>query len=183
MLQAILSLHARTLKEPSAIEALGDALQRVQGMVMLYDKLYVQPGTGSMIVSIYMRELVEEILANFPRTVELKVDQRFDDFALEAKSMRILGMIVNELLSNVMKYAFEGRSSGLIGISITQRDGRARLEIRDDGVGLPDSSERGERTGFGLMLVDTLVKQLSGTVSVESDHGTMYSIEFGIAAP
>jgi PAS domain S-box-containing protein len=180
-LQAILSLHARSLSDPSAVAALGDAQDRIQGMVMLYDKLYVQTGSGSMIASIYMRELVEEIVDNFPRSVELTIDQRYDDFALNAKTMQTLGIIVNELLTNIMKYAFEGRSAGRISVSVTLLDGRARLEIRDDGVGLPEAANRHGGIGFGLMLIDTLVKQLGGTMAVERDGGTRYAIEFGIA--
>jgi PAS domain S-box-containing protein len=179
-LQAILSLHARTLEEPSAIAALRDAQLRVQGMVMLYDKLYVGTDSGAVIASIYMRELVDEIVANFPRTAEISVEGSFDDFALDAKTMRTLGIIVNELVTNIMKYAFEGRSSGRIGVSLTSSGGRAALEIRDDGVGLPD---RGAGVGFGLMLVGTLVKQLGGTMTVGRDGGTRYSIEFGLADP
>lgn len=179
-LQAILSLHARTLEEPSAIAALRDAQLRVQGMVMLYDKLYVGTDSGSVIASLYMRALVDEIVATFPRTAEVSVEGRFDDFALDAKTMRTLGIIVNELVTNIMKYAFEGRSSGRIGVSLTSSGRRAALEIRDDGVGLPD---RGSGLGFGLMLVGTLVKQLDGTMAVERREGTRYSIEFGLAEP
>jgi PAS domain S-box-containing protein len=180
-LQAILSLHARSLEEPSAVAALADAQTRIQGMVMLYDKLYVQTRSGSMIASVYMRELVEEIVESFPGSVRLTLDQSYDDFALGAKTMQTLGIIVNELLSNIMKYAFEGRSAGRIGVSVSLRGDRARLEIGDDGVGLLDAAEGGKKMGFGLMLVDTLVKQLDGTMAVERGGGTRYTIEFGVA--
>jgi PAS domain S-box-containing protein len=179
-LQAILSLHARTLEEPSAISALGDAQLRVEGMLTLYDKLYVQAGSGSTVASIYMRELVEEIMANFPRTAEVTLEQRFDDFALDGRTMRTLGIIVNELLTNIMKYAFEGRDSGKIGVSLVLSDGKAELEVRDDGVGFRDDAQ-GKGIGFGLMLVDTLVRQLDGTMRVERGGGTRYSIVFDAA--
>jgi PAS domain S-box-containing protein len=182
-LQAVLSLHARTLEEPSAIAALRDAQLRVQGMVMLYDKLYVRTDSGSVIASLYLRELVDEIVAAFPREAEIAVEGSFEDFALDAKTVRTLGIIVNELVTNIMKYAFEGRSAGRIGVSLTSSGGRARLEISDDGVGLPEVPDRGAGVGFGLMLVGTLVKQLDGTMAVEGGVGTRYVIEFGSAEP
>jgi len=177
-LQSILSLHARTLTEPSAIDALDDALQRVQGMVVLYDKLYARPDFESRVVSVYMRELVDEIVANFPRAAELTVERRFDDFVLDAKTMGTLGMIVNELLTNTMKYAFEGRTSGRIAVSVSLREGRARLAVEDDGVGRLEPEIPGGGPGFGLMLVDALVKQLEGTMRVVGGGGTRYEIEF-----
>jgi len=179
-LEAILSLHARTLEEPSAISALGDAQLRVEGMMALYDKLYVQAGFGSTVASIYMRELVEEIMATFPRVAEVSLEQNFDDFALDGKTMRTLGIIVNELLTNIMKYAFEGRDSGKIGVSLVLSGEKAVLEVRDDGIGFGDVAP-GRGAGFGLMLVDTLVKQLGGTMAVERGGGTRYAIEFDAA--
>lgn len=178
---SILSLHARTLEEPSAIEALNDAELRMQGMVRLYDKLYVQAGSGTVIASIYMRELVDNILANFPREVELSVEQSYGDFPLDAKTARTLGIIVNELLANIMKYAFVGRDSGRILVSLQALGGAARLDIQDDGVGLPEAKGPGERLGFGRMLVDTLVDQLHGTIEIDRGSGTKYAIAFALA--
>ncbi len=179
-LQAILSLHAQTLKEPSAIAALGDARLRVEGMLALYDKLYVQAGSGSSVASIFMRELVEEIMAIFPRAAEVTLEQAFDDFVLDAKTMRTLGIIVNELVTNAMKYAFRGRKSGKLGVSLVLAGGKAVLEVGDDGIGMEEASP-GRGIGFGLMLVDTLVKQLRGTMAIERGGGTRYRISFDAA--
>ncbi len=179
-LRAILSLHARALEEPSAISALGDAQRRVELMMALYDKLYVQAGFAPAVSTRYMSELVEEIIAIFPRSSELSLDQKIEDFALDGKTMRTLGIIVNELITNIMKYAFEGRDSGKIGLSLVLAGEKAVLELRDDGVGF-DSPSPGKGPGFGLTLVDALVKQLGGTIAVERGGGTRYRIEFEAA--
>jgi two-component sensor histidine kinase len=96
------------------------------------------------------------------------------------KALSALGIIVNELLTNVMKYAFEGRAEGLIRVSAKRRGAGATLTVRDDGVGLPESVGVGQSKGFGLMLIDALTKHLEGTLRIERGGGTAFVLDFGL---
>ena len=110
----------------------------------------------------------------------INVEKHIDDFAVEPSYLQPLGIIVNEILTNIMKYAFEGRAEGRI-VVIASRDGdRARIEIGDDGVGMPDSIVLGKSTGFGLMLIENLTKQINGTVRIVRKAGTRFILEFPV---
>jgi two-component sensor histidine kinase len=180
-LLSLLSLQTATLTEPAAVSALKDAQSRVQGMVLLYDKLYVSTGSGKFLVSHELPMLIDEIIATFPKHASVVVDKSVDSFMLEAKTMQTLGMITNELLTNIMKYAFVGRPSGHIAVSLRLEGKKASFVVQDDGIGMPEIADTRSSTGFGMMLVRTLVTQLGGTMSVERNEGTRFSLDFDVA--
>lgn len=110
----------------------------------------------------------------------IRLEIRLEDFSLIAKKLFPLGIIVNELVTNIMKYAFIGRENGHIRISLDKVDDVATLTIEDDGVGLPEGFDLSTSTGFGLRLVGMLAEQLGGTFSTQSGSGTNSVLVFGV---
>ncbi|MCX7023864.1 MAG: PAS domain S-box protein [Spirochaetes bacterium] len=177
-INSLLSIHGRTLKDPSAIESLEDAGSRVRSMMVLYDKLYESVDFTEMSVREYLPALVDQIVSNFPKGESVKIEKRIDDFVLEAKRLQPLGIIINELLTNIMKYAFDDGDDGLITVSATLMDDRVAILVQDNGNGMPESVTFENSTGFGLMLVKMLVEQLEGTIRIEREKGTRIVLEF-----
>ena len=177
-IQAILTLQAGTLTEPSAIEALEDAGSRVRSMMVLYDKLYRSSDFGSVSMKEYLPALVGEILDNFPKTCLIELKMEVADIELSTKSLQPLGIIVNELLTNIMKYAFKGRANGTITVSIAQQGTVIHVEIGDDGVGLPEGIDFKKPPGFGMVLINGLTQQLKGSIRIDRGNGTKVILEF-----
>jgi two-component sensor histidine kinase len=121
--------------------------------------------------------LVDEIIGNFPNGNMVKVEKNIGDFILDVKRLQPLGIIINELITNVMKYAFKGRESGLITVSATDTDGHVAISIQDNGNGIPESINFENSTGFGLHLVRILTQQLNGTIEIERGNGTKIVLE------
>ncbi|TGL56226.1 response regulator [Leptospira ognonensis] len=178
VVHSLLDLHASNLKEPSAINALMDASSRVQCMSMLYDKLYKSPDFKTMFTEDYISELVDEIIGNFTNGKSVKIRKRIQNFELSAEKFQPLGIILNELLTNTLKYAFPGGGEGLITISLTLENGTVSLEVSDNGVGLPNSVDFSISTGFGLNLVKMLSIQLYGNLNLERKKGTSIRVTF-----
>jgi two-component sensor histidine kinase len=86
--------------------------------------------------------------------------------------------MLNELLTNIMKYAFVGRDDGVISVSATLKDGLVRLEVADNGWGMPEGIDFADSTGFGLTLVQGLTDQLNGTLRLVRGKGTRIILEF-----
>lgn len=179
-LYSLLSLQAGTLQEPAAISALKDSGSRVLCMMKLYDKLYQSANFDSMPVGNYLPSLVDDIIANFPNQTSVRVEKQIDDFELDSKRLQPLGIIINELLTNIMKYAFTGRATGLITVAVSLRDHQVALLIQDDGVGMPETINADDSTGFGLTLVGILATQLKGVMRWEQDNGTRTTLEFAL---
>ena len=177
---ALLSLQASSLKEPSAIEALKEAQNRIHSMVLLYDKLYVSENFNSMSIAGYLPVLIDEIISNFPKSYEVTVEKHIDDFIIDAKILQVIGIITNEIITNIMKYAFIDQQSGKITVSITRENNRVTLCIEDNGVGMPESVSSGPSSGFGLRLVNMLAVQLKGNIHIDRRQGTVFTLDFNI---
>ena len=177
---SILSLQAENLKDSLAIEILEEAGNRVKSMSVLYDKLYKSTNYSELSVKDYLTSLVDDVMSYSPYSQIVTVEKSIQDFILDVKKLQPVGIIVNELLTNIMKYAFKGRESGLIIISVVNTSGHVVVLVQDDGLGMPESVSFESSTGFGLFLIQSLTQQLDGTIRAERGHGTKVILEFKI---
>ena len=147
-------------------------------MMVLYDRLYRSVAFDIIPVKDYLPALIDEITRNFPCGIPLRVEQKIDDFMLDTGKMQLLGIILNEILTNIIKHAFAGRDSGRINILASIEAPKVRLSIQDNGIGVPETILPSTSQGFGLKLVDMLATQLGGSIHIERDQGTRFILEF-----
>jgi PAS domain S-box-containing protein len=178
VIQSLLNLQASSLQEPKAAAALEDAANRVQSMTLLYDKLYQSATFDAVSIRDYLSTLVDEIVGTFPGGASVRVEKNIEDFPLDVRRLQPLGIIVNELLTNIMKHAFVGRDAGSIEVSVSTQGEKVSIVVRDDGVGLPESIDFESATGFGLMLVQNLAAQIGGRIRLERGAGTAVVLAF-----
>ena len=176
----LLSLHVESTANPEAVAVLQEAIGRVNSMRILYEKLLLTEGHEAVAVRNYIDSLVDSVVSLFPYKAKVTLDKQIADFRLDAKRLLPLGIIVNELLTNIMKYAFVTMDAGLITISLANAAGHVTLSIQDNGQGLPAGFDIDDVKGFGLMLVKMLSRQLEGSFSIENQTGTSCIIEFDI---
>lgn len=174
----LLFLQEDSLKDPAAVSALRDAENRVDSMMVLYDKLYRSENFHEVSVKNYILSLIDEIVFNFPNSQSVVIEKEIDDFDLDVKKLQPLGIIINELLTNMMKYAFTGINNGLISVSATLKGDTVSLIIQDDGIGIPESIDFENTASFGLKLVGMLTKQFGGSIRIERGEGTKFILEF-----
>jgi PAS domain S-box-containing protein len=177
-IHSLLSLQAGTLKDPLAVAALEDAKSRILSMGTLYNVLYKTVNFSELSVSDYLPPLIDEIISNFPDADAVVVEKHIDAFSLEIRKLQPLGMIINELLTNIMKYAFSDIADPRITVSASLANGRVAIAVQDNGVGIDESVDFKNSTGFGLMLVGALTEQLSGEIRIERGSGTKMILEF-----
>ncbi len=177
-ISGLLSLQAQLMKESSAQAVLNDARNRVQSMVILYDRLYTQQYFKSMPLSVYIDSLVHGIVSLYPTGNNVRILLDVEPIELPANKMMPLGILVNELVTNSMKYAFNRRENGIIQVSAIEKGDNIMLTVADDGPGLPAEALEGSSRGFGLELVGLLVKQLKGNMRIETGKGAKFIIEF-----
>lgn len=176
---SLLSLQAGYVTSPEAQSALNEALSRVRSMQTLYTKmLSAHENVRDVSVPGYLTELTDSVVGLFPTAAAVTVEKRLAPITLDAKRLFPLGIILNELLTNAMKYAFQGRARGRIEISLDPGAGRAVFSVRDDGIGLPLDLDPSAPRGFGLTLVRILSEQLGGAARFESAGGTKVTVDF-----
>ena len=153
-------------------------------------KLYQSVSFSEMSIKEYIQPLVEQIINNFPNHESVSLKINVQDFILDTKRLQPIGIIINELLTNIMKYAFLDRLDGEILIEVGLRSNSETknsidtktffIVIHDNGNGLSDSVDFQNSSGFGLRLIELLAQQLNGTIHIEQKNGVRFLLEFKI---
>jgi len=177
-MKGLLRLQADQTDDAATAAALEDAATRMESMEILYTQLYQNTSFSELSVKAYLSPLVDAVVANYPQGSSVAVEKHIDDIILDAKRLQPLGVIVNELLTNTMKYAFADKRTGIITVSAALSAGRIIITLQDNGIGIPESVSFENSTGFGLMLVKALAAQLKGSIRIERTGGTRVVLEF-----
>jgi PAS domain S-box-containing protein len=177
---SLLSLQAGNAVDTSAVLVLEDAKRRLESMTYLYEKLYQSSSYVELSINSYLSSLIDEILENFPESRNIKVEKNIQEFMLGVKYIQPIGIIINELLTNIMKHAFDGFEGALITITVQEIDRHVILHVYDNGRGFSKPMDLNKTAGFGLQLVHALADQLDGRFSVAQENGTNAIIEFNL---
>ena len=179
-IESLLSLQAGSTANTEVKVALRVALSRVKSMRVLYDKLLLSDDLHGVSVKNYAEGLIDSLIMAFDPENNITIEMNIADFEVDAKKAFTIGIIINELLTNVFKYAFNDREDGRVSVSIEKEEGNATLIIQDDGIGIDERSLNNESTGFGLTIVKMLAEQLGGSCSISNDNGAKSVVSFGI---
>ena len=178
VIRSLLSIQSRLKTEKSCTEILRNAANRIQGMMVLYDKLYRSESFTELSIRVFLPSLIEDLKTHYSSGKDIKTDIHVEDIVIDTKILSSIGIMLSEMFTNSMKYAFTERDSGKIAVEAFRRRGVIRVVYADDGVGLPSPADLEAVSGFGLELIKLLTKQIDGTVSVDSVNGTRYTLEF-----
>ncbi len=175
---SLLYLQADSLKDASAVTALTDAYNRVQSMMLIYEKLYKSSDFREISSQTYLTELIDGITSTINTSTNIEIIKSIEDCPINTALLFPVGIIINELLTNSFKYAFPENRKGRITVSLAKKDNIIAINFADDGVGIPRSVIDLESKGFGINLVKILAEQLDGKLKISSKNGTEYSVTF-----
>jgi len=167
-IENLLFLQMESVTNKEALSALQDAAGRVNSMRILYDKLLFSENYTELSTKIYLESLLDTVISLFPEEKNVQLNKQIDDFNIVSKKLFPVGIIINELITNIMKYAFKDMRTCLIQISLKNIENHLTLTIQDNGIGLPAGFDIDKSKGFGLMLVKILAEQLGGSFTIEN---------------
>lgn len=173
-------LYLQAMKQPdeNVQNIILDCANRVQSMMILYDKLYRSQKHDKLSVRDFLGPLLDEIINVSQSSRIVRTEIQIDNFALNANILSPLGIILNELISNSMKHAFTGPdpADNLISVSVKKKNRNITVIYRDNGCGIPSTVSVNNPSTFGLQLVKSLIDQIRGSLSVENDKGANFTI-------
>jgi PAS domain S-box-containing protein len=178
---SLLSLQARTLHNPTMTRHLSEAQNRVRSMAMVHEKLYQSDSFSKIDFRAYVSDLVKYLFrAYVPKNSQIfsKIEIN-SDLYLEIDHAICCGLIIQELVSNALKYAFDSDKLGEIEVQAAAiAEGQIALIIRDNGKGLPADVVYSKPETLGLQLVQDLTDQLDGKLEFNSSNGSCFTITF-----
>ncbi|MEA1907044.1 MAG: PAS domain S-box protein [Euryarchaeota archaeon] len=182
---SLLSMQARATSDQSAKDALTESMNRINTMALIHFQLYGNRDLSEINMQEFVNTLLKQLLQCYMvRNTKITPIVNVADYPFPISIAVPVGLIINELLANVLKHAFVGRAEGAVEISIVAPEkGEISLTVSDDGVGLPGGFDVNATESFGLRLVRILAEdQLHGTLSIlhGAGVGTAFKIKFGV---
>jgi len=176
----LLNLQAELIKDEDTLTSFKENEARVLSMALVHEKLYQVENPSRINMEDYVRTLLDRLVhfhSISPDQVKVKV--RAGKITLNLDTIIPVGLILNELVSNALKYAFPKGRKGEIRVSLSKRkNGTLSLKVYDNGIGLPNEIDIGRSRSLGMLLVKSFVDGLSGTVKVDRRSGTGITITF-----
>lgn len=178
MVKSLIALQSAQIEDPATKDAMIASQNRVQSMGIIHQKLYQGTSLGSIEMKDYFINLSEGILDTFNAEDRIRIECAMDNLDLDVDTAVPIGLIVNELLTNALKYAFPDQQKGVIKLSL-EKDEQENLKllVRDNGIGKTEGlAPKG--TGFGSQLVKLLTRQLNGKMIERNEEGTYVEFDF-----
>lgn len=178
IISSLLYLQADHTGDPNIFEAFSECQKRIKTMSLIHESLYHSNELSKIDFQAYLNKLVSSIFQSY------KVPSRSIGWLIDAPVYLTInqsipcGLIVNELVSNCLKYAFKERNSGTVSVNLLYSENMYVLTVSDDGIGMPPDFEIDTIQTLGLQIIATLVKQLKGTLSIHNDAGAVVTIRF-----
>lgn len=180
LVYSLLNLQKGNVKDQQAAAAIVQAQNRIRSMGLVHENLYVGTKLGHVDFQKYLNDLINTLKREYlDDDKNVKVSVSADNVNLRSDASIPLGLIINELVSNAFKYAYQQRDTGSLWISLSHKSGTmAELEVRDSGPGLPAEFSFESVNTLGLELVQILAIQLGGEVSYKYKDGASFIITF-----
>jgi two-component system, sensor histidine kinase PdtaS len=179
IVSSMLNLQLDRLTDRQAVASFMESQNRVRSIALFHEKLYQSRDLARIDVGEYLRGVVTGLFATYgadPGNVSLRVEA--EDVPLDVDGAISCGLIVNELVSNALKYAFPDGRRGEVRVGLRREGSDVVLEVVDDGTGLPADLDLDDPGTLGLKLVSILAEQVRGTIEVRRSPGTRFLIHF-----
>jgi len=184
IITSLLGLQARYQNDEHLTRQFEGAQHRIRSMALVHEKLYQSEDFGRINLESYIARLAEEVMAGSSVAERIHIRLDIDDYFISIEQAIPCGLIVNELLTNAIKYAFPLDWPGTPEIAITfrRREGNAaELAVSDNGIGVPAGIELGQTESLGLSLVSILAQQLRGAATMDRTNGSTFTVAFTLA--
>ncbi|MGB9929190.1 MAG: histidine kinase dimerization/phosphoacceptor domain -containing protein [Methanosarcina sp.] len=199
VISSLLSLQAEQFEDEKVIEAFKESQKRIESIALIHEELHEGEGTDSLDFADYLHKLIKDLSNSY------RVDNNNINFKLELEQVNLsmstaipLGIVVNELISNSLKYAFPDKKEGEIWINfckieafsakyeipepdqdyLRRKNSRYVLRVKDNGKGIPEEIDFQNPDTLGLQLINVLVEQIGGLIHLKREHGTEFIILF-----
>lgn len=179
IMSSLLRLQSAHFKDQNVQNIFKESENRIKAMAIIHNKLYANPEHDKVDFNDYMKTLIQNLFLSYgisKGTINLKITA--NDIFLNIDTAIPCGLVVNELVSNSLKYAFPGNRKGKITVNLYFDNEDLVLQVKDDGVGMDYKMLQNNHDTLGLKLVQLLASQLDGNVELDSSNGTEFTIRF-----
>jgi len=167
--------------ENDALKAIQNSQHRIFAMSMIHQKLYQSDDIRTIDISLYLTEFIQYLSESFGPPPHIRIQSHIQPLKLDVSQAVPIGLIINETVTNSIKYAFPSGMPGTITIELSQTGSLVQLVVADDGIGLSHDPMFTNTRSLGMQLIKGLTRDLDGKIFFEVDHGTKITLRFPAA--
>jgi two-component sensor histidine kinase len=173
VISSLLNLQSKTIKNEKALEAIKEGRDRVRNMAFIHQNLYQDENLTGVNMKEYIEKLVESLFKSYNIEKEkIELVYKIDDLKLDIETVMPVGLILNELISNALKHAFEETEKGMLKVVLQQNEEMLFLQVSDNGKGMPAVWKINQGNTLGYQIIQSFVNKLKAELSVVNDNGT-----------
>jgi len=179
VMSSILNLQSKYIRDTQALEIFRESQRRIKAMALVHEKLYGAEDLAGIDFAEYTRSMTKNLFVLYKVSEAVRLDIDIKDILLDINTAIPCALIISELVSNSLKYAFPEGIEGEIVIGLyTEKQGKFKLIVKDNGIGLPKEIDFRKTETLGMQLVIMLVEELAGTIELDRSEGTEFTIQF-----
>lgn len=179
IISSILNLQSHYIEDQKILDIIKDSQNRILTMSQIHEMLYSTKDFSGISFDKYIKDLARNILMSYNQVGKIaKLEFHLDEVELSIDQAIPSGLIVNELISNSVKYAFHENENPIISLYLQIEGDLIKIKVSDNGIGLPEEFNLNKLNSLGLQLVETLVDQLGGSLEINSSYGVSFTITF-----
>jgi len=180
VISSLMNLQAESVTDKDARRFLKEGQLRIRAIAYVHEKLYHSRDFSRIDFADYVRSLVDHLFHFFQiGTGHIRLESELDEVDLDITTAVPCGILLTELLTNALKYAFPAGRDGVLEVRLQRKkDGTLVLRVADDGVGFPDSVDIHQAQSFGFQIINALIGQLNGTIELDRKNGTAFTVIF-----
>ncbi|MCF6308376.1 MAG: tetratricopeptide repeat protein [Flavobacteriaceae bacterium] len=178
VISSLLEIQQRNITNRETKQLFQESINRVRTMSLIHQNLYQKNNIGLIDIETYLQDLVINLVKNYNvEETEIKIETHIENIELDLDKVISVGLIINELISNILKYAFINKEEGIININLVTDTTNIKIQVEDNGVGLPKDFSIGQSKSLGYKLVKAFTQKLMGELEVENlDEGCRITV-------
>lgn len=179
VINSLLSLQSNYTTDEKSLALFDEAKNRIRSMALIHEKMYQSGDLAHIDFQDYIMALTNDLISTYSINCDIFLDIKIDPIKFSIDTIIPLGLLINEIISNTLKYAFVNRNKGVIKIHLTKLgDNKFVLIAGDNGIGMPKEIFEGESTSLGVELIKIFTEQLDGEIKQLETEGTVYELVF-----
>lgn len=179
IVNSLLRFQSKDISDPEVVQMFEDSQKRILSMSLVHEQMYRSVSLMEIDSDVHLSRLVAELIKDYNIDKEISLNCEIEKNSIGVKTLIPLGLIVNEVVSNSLKHAFEGREKGVISIALRKiSDWKFELIVGDDGIGSQKADDPEKAASLGMELIQVFTDQLEGVIETLDGPGTNYKIVF-----
>ncbi len=179
VINSLLNLQSNYTTDNKSLALFEEAKNRIRSMALIHEKMYQSGDLAHIDFQDYILSLTNDLIATYSINCDIFLDIKIEPIKFDIDTIIPLGLLINEIISNTLKYAFVNRDKGIITLELIYLEGNIfRLKVGDNGVGMPSEMFEKDSASLGMELIKVFTEQLDGEIIKLDTEGTFYQIKF-----